>query len=161
MIRRSQLRLILHGALFMVISMTAGTPAFFIATHYAMNEPVRQFFRQSHSIFMVTGIWMIATGAALPLLELTERGIATLVWSLLVSGYTFLVALAVFFAALRIYPPNAKNTQWETLKATPYHLGWIYIGLVVVSGATSFLPGVLIVWGAWKAAKHSPLDAIH
>jgi len=74
--RRSQLRLILHGAIFMVVTMTVGVAQFWVALHYPFGEPVRQALRSWHSILMTTGIWMIATGAGLPLLELTSRGIS-------------------------------------------------------------------------------------
>jgi len=161
MTRRSGLLLFFHGALFLVISMSAGTPAFFIATHQLLNDPIRQYFRQSHAIFIATGIWMIATGAALPLLQLTERGISTLAWSLVISGYTFLVALAVLFVGFQLYPPSANQKQWDSLMATPYHLGWLYVGLVVLSGITSFFPALLIVWGTYKATRYSMLDMIH
>lgn len=161
MSRRSQLRLIFHGALFMVISMTVEMPGLLIAFHHALNDPVRQYLRQAHVIVVATGIWMIATGAALPLLELTEKWIATLVWSLVVSGYTFLISLAVLFIGFRYDPPDPAKNQWDQTMAIPFPLGWINIGLIGLSGLTSLIPGVLIVWGAWKAMRHSPVDQIH
>jgi len=162
MIRRSQLRLIYHGSLFMVFSMTAGIPGLYIAVNHGMDEPIRQVLRQSHAIFMATGIWMIATAAALPLLEHTERSISIIVWSLVISGYTFIAALAVLFVGFLLNPLAAqKLIQKDQLMALPYHLGWINIGLIGFSGLTSFIPGTFILWGAYKAARHSPLDAIY
>src|ERR1700688_1639335 len=94
--RRSQLRLIFHGAIFMLVTMIVGFFEFFLLSlPHAFDEPVRQSLRQWHAILMTTGIWMIATGAGLPLLELTSRGISWLVWMLVISGYTFILSLIV------------------------------------------------------------------
>ncbi len=160
MTRRAQQRLVFHGALFMVVAMSAGTPGFYIAIHQEWTQYLRQYFRQAHSILISTGIWMIATGAALPSLELTERGIAALVWSLIVSGYTFLVALGVLGLAFLLKRPTLPK-QWDQLMATPYHLGWVYVTLISLSGAASFLAGAATVFGTYKALHRSPLDAIH
>ena len=162
MARHNQMRLVLHGGLFMVISMVAaGIPGFVAATHHLINDPIRQFFRQSHSIFMATGIWMIATAPVLSWLGLTARGIASLVWSLVISGYTFLVALIVLFIGFQLHAPSANEEQWKTLMAMPGHLGWIYIWLVALSGSASLVAGALIVRGAYKAAQKPLSDFVH
>jgi hypothetical protein len=160
MTRPSQLRLIFHGSLFMLFTMTLGVPELYIAFNWHMDEPVRQALRQSHAIFMTTGIWMIATAAVLPLLEHTDRSFSIIVWSLVLSGYTFIAALAVLFVGFAFKPPVPGQTQWEQLVALPYHLGYLNGGLVGLSGITSLIPGLFIFWGAYKAARHSPLDAI-
>ena len=156
MIRRSQIRLIFHGGMFILISTTlAAYPGLPRAFFHFMNDPVRQYLRQAHAILLVTGVFMLATSMALPLLELTSRGISWLVWSFVISGYTFAAALVVLFAGFTHHPPDPNLTQWCQTMAIPFPLNWINIALVGVSGATSFLPGVLIVLGAYKASQHS------
>ena len=59
MIRRSQIRLIFHGGVFIVIStMLAAYPGLPKAFHSLLNDSVRQYLRQAHLILMVTGIYM-------------------------------------------------------------------------------------------------------
>ncbi len=160
MTRRRQLSLVLHGAFFMLVAMSAGTPGFYIAIHQELQNHIRVYFRQTHSILIATGIWMIATGGVLPLLKLTDRGISVLAYSLIVSGYTFLVALGVLGIAFILNPPTQANL-WDQLMNAHYYLGYVYIVLISVSGLASIIPGVAIVYGAYKAKRLSPLDAIH
>ena len=164
MSRRSQLRLIFHGAVFILIStMVQAYPGLQVAFFNLMGDPVRQYLRQAHLILVVTGIYMIASSMVLPLLELTSRGISLLVWSFVVSGYTFLGAFVSLFVGfgLQNHPPDPALNQWQQTMAIPFPLNWINIVMVGVSGASSFIPGLLIVWGAYKAMDHSPVDQIH
>jgi len=161
MTRSSQLRLIIHGSFFMLFTMTVGLPELYIAFHFQMDLPIRQILRQSHAIFMATGIWMIATAAVLPLLEHTYRSFSIIVWSLILSGYTFIAALAVLFVGFWLNPAAARlPIQICQLKALPYYLGYLNAALVGLSGITGLIAGLFIFWGAYKAARHSPLDAI-
>jgi hypothetical protein len=158
MTRRNQVRLIFHGAVFIVIStMVEAFPGLLITFHNVMSDPVRQYWRQSHSILMVTGIYMIATSMALPLLELTSRGISWIVWSFVVTGYSFIGASATIFLGLYLHPPDPKCNQWDQTMAIGFPLNWVNIILVGITGAASFLPGLLMVVGAYKASRHSVL----
>jgi len=160
MIRRSQLRLVFHGAIFMVITMLVGGPELKLAFKFHFDEPVRQALRQWHAILMATGIWMIAIGAALPLLELTSRGISWIVWTLVFSGYSFTFSLGVLFAGFLRYPAASSLTiQWCQIKALHY-FGFINFGLIVSNGVTSLIPALLIVWGAYRSMRHLPIDQI-
>jgi uncharacterized membrane protein len=134
----------------------------FAFTHHTDNL-VRLYLRQAHTVLMGTGVWMIATGTALPLLELTARGISWLVWSLVISAYTFLLAVSVFIAGLCYYhlDPNKYPDQIHQLRAMSPYLQWINISFLSVSGVTSLLAGLLIVRGAFMAMRHSPIDDIH
>jgi hypothetical protein len=161
MIRRSQIRLIFHGGVFILIStMLAAYPGLSKAFHSLLNDSVRQYLRQAHLILMVTGIYMLAASMALPLLELTSRGVSWLVWSFVISGYTFFAAFLTLFAGFRCHPPVAGLTQWEQTMGIGFPLNWINIAFVGVSGATSFLPGALIVLGAYRASQHSVLNDV-
>ena len=161
MTRRSQLRLIYHGAIFMVVSMLLETPGLLVAFHRLSDDPLRQTLRQSHAILMATGIFMIATTAALPLLELTARGISWLVWSFVVSGYTFIAALLIILPWFVHHPPDKGLNQWEQAMTLPLHLGWLNVGLIGLSGAASAVPGFLILLGAYKSLQHLPFDDLH
>jgi hypothetical protein len=139
--------------------MVAAYPGLPRAFLHFLNDPIRQYVRQAHAILMATGMFMIATSAALPLLELTDRGISWIVWSFVVSGYTFAGAFVALFAGFRLqhHPPDANLTQWCQTMAIPFPLNWLNIVLVGVSGATSFFPGLLIMIGAYKASQNSVL----
>jgi ABC-type antimicrobial peptide transport system permease subunit len=58
-------------------------------------------------------------------------------------------------------PPTKQAPLWDQLTNAPYYLGYVYIVLVSVSGLLSFIAIVAIVYGAYKAKRLSPLDAIH
>ena len=161
MTRRSQLRLIYHGAIFMVTSMLLETPGLLVAFHRLSEDPLRQTLRQSHAILMATGIFMIASSAILPLLELVARDVSLLVWSFVVSGYTFIAALLIVVPGFLCHPPDKTLNQWEQAMTLPLHLGWLNVGLIGLSGAASAVPGFVILFGAYKSLQHSPLDNLH
>src|SRR5271165_140937 len=102
MARRAALWLILHGSIVMLIGMFIGFPGFAVSRDYPMTSDMRLFFRQSHLIPLATGIWMIAIAGGLPQLTLSDRSASALVWSLVVSAYSFVVAQIVWAIALRI-----------------------------------------------------------
>src|ERR1700676_4856136 len=162
MTRRSQLRLIFHGAVFIVIStIVEAFPGLLITFHNVMSDPVRQYWRQGDSIMMVTGIYMIATSMALPLLQLTSRGISWIVWSFVVTVYSFIGASATIFLGLYLHPPDPPQTQWQQTMAIGFPLNWAKIVLVGITGAASLIPGALILRGAYMAMRYSPLEEIH
>jgi hypothetical protein len=160
--RRSQLRLIFHGAIFMLVTMIVGFFEFFLLSlPHAFDEPVRQSLRQWHAILMTTGIWMIATGAGLPLLELTSRGISWLVWMLVISGYTFILSLIVLGLGFWTHPDAVKEAiQTKQIDALGWY-GWINVGLIIFNGVTSIIPAGIIVRGAVMGMRHTPIDDIH
>jgi len=163
MTRRNQLRLIFHGALVLTLSMLVETPGLWFAFTHHPDNLVRFYLKQAHSVLMVTGIWMIATGMALPLLELTARGVTWLAWSLVLTAYTFAAAVGIFIAELaRLHlPPEQYKDQLDQLHQMPSYVQWINISCLVVTGTTSLIAGVLIIRGAFMAMRHSPIDEIH
>ncbi len=162
MTRRGQLRLYFHGVIFLLVAMLIGGPGLIIAMNNGWLDQVRQFLRQSHLILMLTGIWMIASAAALPLLDLTSRALSILVWSLISSGYTFLVSVAVFglVFALGSVSPVPYPTQWSQLTAAPYHLRFFYMSFLSANGIASLVAALVFVRGARSALKQSLVDAI-
>jgi len=143
--------------------MIVETPGLFYAFGHGTDDLVRFYLRQAHSVLMVTGIWMIATGMALPLLELTERGISWLAWSLIFTAYTFALAVGMFIAELIHHPLNSQDfsTQTSQLEAMPWYVHWPNLFFLAATGATSLIAGLLIVRGAFMAMRHSPIDEIH
>jgi hypothetical protein len=162
MTRRGQLRLYFRGVIFLLVAMLIGGPGLIVAMNYGWLDQVRQFVRQSHLILMLTGIWMIASAAALPLLDLTSRALSILVWSLVVSGYTFLVTVAVFglVFALSSGSQIPYPTQWSQLTAAPYHLRFFYMLFLSANGAASFVAALMFVRGARNALKQTLVDAV-
>lgn len=162
MTRRGQLRLYFHGVLFLIVAMLIGGPGLTVAMNYGWLDQVRQFLRQSHLILMLTGIWLMASAPALPLLDLTSRALSILVWSLVVSGYTFLVSVIVFGLVFVLGPgsPVPYPTQWSQLTAAPYHLRFFYMLFLCVNGVASLAAALTLVQGARKALKQSLVDAV-
>jgi hypothetical protein len=162
MIRRGQLYLYFHGTLFIVIAMTAAVlPLYFITIHKPFLDVARQFVRSSHLILVVTGVWMVASAGVLPLLNLTQRLVSVIVWTLIASGYTFIVAIILFAIILKMSPDWDGTDQWAMLTAAPYYLGYVYIVILTISGFTSLLPGLLMVGGTYKALKQYAQGAVH
>jgi hypothetical protein len=160
--RRGQLYLYFHGSLFILIAMTAAVlPLYIFTIHKDFLDVDRLFVRSSHLILVVTGIWMLASAGMLPLLSLTQRWVSAIVWTLIASGYTFIVAIVLLGVILKMSPDWDGTDQWLMLKAAPYYLGWIYIVILTISGFTSLFPGILMVGGTYKALKQYAQGAVH
>jgi hypothetical protein len=159
MTRRNQIRLIFHGALVLTLSMLVEVPGLWFSFNHHPDNLVRFYLKQAHSVLMVTGIWMIATGMTLPLLELTARGISWVAWSLVYTAYTFALSVGIFIAELaRLHlDPQKYPDQIDQLHQMPRYIQWINLSFLGATGATSLIAGVLIVTGAYKASKHSVL----
>jgi hypothetical protein len=162
MTRRGQLRLYFHGVIFLIVAMLIGGPGLIVAMNNGWLDQVRQFLRQSHLILMLTGIWMIASAAALPLLDLTSRALSILVWSLIVSGYTFLVSVVLFGLVFGLLSgsPAPYPTQWSQLTAAPYHLRFFYMLFLSANGVASLVAALVFVRGARSALKQALVDAV-
>lgn len=152
MARRAALWLILHGAIVMLIGMFVGFPGFAISRHYPMTSDMRLFFRQSHLIPLATGIWMIAIAGGLPQLSLSDRSASALVWSLVVSAYSFVVAQVVWGIALRI---------GSDIKKPPAE--YPYDAALAVTAVGALIGACLILYGAYSALRQSenPVRMVH
>jgi hypothetical protein len=162
MTRRGQLYLYFHGTLFIVIAMVAATaPLFLITLKSDFLDAHRQFVRGSHVILVLTGVWMVASAGMLPLLDLTQRWISAIVWTLVTSGYTFLVAIILLAIILKMSPQGEGKAQWDMLMNARYYLGYVYLGILTISGALSLIPGFLMVGGTYKALRQYAQNAVH
>jgi hypothetical protein len=161
MARRAQLRLFFHGTIFILAAMLIGVPGIYLAVNRGWSDDYRQLLRQSHSILISSGLWLIATGAALPSLFLSDGWISALVWLLVLSGYTFMVAIVVLAVALKLGPPLlASASQLQKLHAAPHQLGWVYLMILGVSALASIVAGIAMIGGARKALRQVSLTEI-
>jgi hypothetical protein len=152
MARRAALWLILYGAIVMLIGMLVGFPGFSVSRDYPMTSDMRLFFRQSHLIPLATGIWMIAIAGVLPQLSLSHRSASALVWSLVVSAYSFVLAQMVWGIALRMGSDIA-------LPPAEYP----YEAALAVTAVGALIGVCLILYGAYSALRQSenPVRMVH
>jgi hypothetical protein len=163
MARRSQLRLFFHGTIFILASMMVGLPGFILAVDKELADYTRQFVRQSHAILMSSGIWLVASGGVLPLLDLTQRSMSQLVWFLIAGGYLFLASIPVLAIALPLKPPppwSVNVAQWDQLKGVPYHLGIVFMALLGISSLSFLFGAIVTLLGAGKALRQSIADSV-
>jgi len=143
MSRRGHLQLILHGAIILLIGMLVGIPGFPSTQKYTLMDEIRLFWRQAHLIPVVTGAWMIASGAALPHLKLTDRGESLLTWSLIVSGYAFPVSLLPWAYALFKLHVDVMKSSFVALYMLP----------LLITGIGALVGDLLIIRGAYTALR--------
>jgi hypothetical protein len=90
MTNRDRLRLVVHGAIVLLVGLLCGLPT----TVEAMHESAR-FWHTAHEALIMMGVWMLAESSVLPGLVLPPREAAALVWSMLAMGYGFMVGLVL------------------------------------------------------------------
>ncbi len=158
MARRGTLRLIFHGTIFLLIGMLVGFPGFHYGPPTSMDDEFRLFFRQSHLIPIATGIWLIASGAALPNLNLKNASASLLVWSLLVSSYFLLLAQAAWFTAMRL---GWTEKACKPILHSP--LAPLYIGALIVVAFGALIGNTVMLLGAYSALRQldRPVGMIH
>jgi hypothetical protein len=117
-----------------------------------MDDEVRLFYRQSHLIPLATGIWMIAIAGGLPQLSLTDRSASALVWSLVISAYSLVLAQAIWGTALLI----GSSVQQPPAQ-------YLYAGALIVTAVGALIGTYLIVSGAYSALRQSenPVRTVH
>lgn len=157
MAKRGALRLVLNGAILMLVGMLVGIPGLAF-TSLSMNDEFRLFYRQTHLIPIAQGAWMIASGAVLPSLALSDVLASTLVWSMIVSGYSLLVAQSAWGAALALGWTISVGSGVQHSPLAPF-----YLGALVATGLTAIAGIILIIIGAFSALRemNSPVRTIH
>ncbi|HYW18937.1 MAG TPA: hypothetical protein VE956_06390 [Nodularia sp. (in: cyanobacteria)] len=86
------IQLTLHGAIVILVGLLAGIP-YGVAINKKQDENVIRAWRVAHSGLSMGGTTMIAVSAVLSNLQLDLIFTSALVWSFVVSGYEFCVAL--------------------------------------------------------------------
>ena len=158
MARRGALRLVLHGAILMLVGMLVGIPAFGFGPPRTMDDEFRLFFRQTHLIPIAQGAWMIASGAVLRELALTDGRASTLVWSLILSAYALLLAQLAWAIALTLGWTEAAHHGVQHSALAP-----LYIGALSVTAVGAIVGIILLMVGALSALRQMghPVRAIH
>ncbi len=140
---RLQRHLLLHGSIVLLVGLLSGA-GFSEAITGAQGEHAERAWRVAHSGLSLGGALLIAFGAALPALVLSERAASFLVWSLVASGYGFVIAL----------PYGAVAGMRGLQLVGPASNLIVFVGNAV--GALGSLVGALLfTWGAWRAVRSS------
>ena len=86
------LHLTLHGGIVLLIGLLSGIP-YGVAINQKTHEDIVRGWRVAHSGLSMGGTTMIAFSAVLSSLELDQLFSSILVWSTVISGYGFCIAL--------------------------------------------------------------------
>jgi hypothetical protein len=86
----SRLRIIVHGAVILLVGLACGIPSVLEAA-----QEHGRMWQAAHSALLMLGVWLLATAAIAPLLVLGERESAGLVWSMIITGYSFAAAVII------------------------------------------------------------------
>jgi hypothetical protein len=136
-------RLVLHGAVIVLAGLLCGYAA-------VMEEVSRsgRAWQAAHAALLLTGVWLMATAAVLPLLELASRERKALLLSLTGGAYSFMAAVLIQAATgVRAISPDVPGVARVAFAAN----------LLAVLG--TILAASLTVVGAWnglRASRHTP-----
>ena len=135
------LQLLFHGAIVVLIGQSLGIPYGSAITQKKEEEVVRGW-RVAHSALSMGGTTMIAIAAAINQFDISTIVLATIVWSLIISGYGFCIALP--YGA---WVGHRGLTSGKTIENKIVYLGNIL-------GAVGSLVGVLaLVFGCLESMK--------
>jgi hypothetical protein len=116
-------RLIFHGAIVLLIGLLSGLPT----VVEAINESGR-FWHTAHEALIMMGIWMLAASSVLSALVLERRQTTALVWSLLVMGYGFSVALVIGGAVgANAFEPGGTPATFTAFVAAVVGIGGAFV----------------------------------
>jgi hypothetical protein len=87
---KDRLRLIFHGAIVLLVGLLSGLPT----AVEAIDESAR-FWHIAHEALIMMGVWMLAASSVRSALVLDTRESSVFVWSFLVMGYGFMIALVM------------------------------------------------------------------
>ena len=86
------LQLLFHGAIVILIGLLSGIP-YGSAINQKKDESTVRAWRVAHSGLTMGGTTMIAMAGAIDLIDINAIALSILVWSSIISGYGFCVAL--------------------------------------------------------------------
>jgi hypothetical protein len=87
---RERPRLILHGAVVLLVGLLCGLPTVVEAS----AESVR-FWHTAHEALIMMGVWMLAASSVLPALVLERHEALGIVWAHIATGYGFMAGLVI------------------------------------------------------------------
>ena len=135
----AQRRLVLHGAIILLAGLLCG--------YAAVVEEVGgsgRTWTAAHSALLMLGVWLIATAAVLPLLELPRREREALLLSLTGGAYGFTAAVLIQASTgVRAISPDVTGISLVAFAAN----------LLAVLG--TILAASLTIMGAWNALRAS------
>jgi hypothetical protein len=140
----AQRRLVLHGAIILLVGLLCGYPSI-------VEEVSRsgRTWTAAHSALLMLGVWLIASAAVLPLLELPRREGNALLLSLTGGAYSFTTAVVVQAATgVRAISPDVSGISLVAFAAN----------LLAVLG--TILAASLTVLGAWNALRASRREPV-
>lgn len=139
----AQRRLVLHGAIILLVGLLCGYAA--VAEEASRSGRAWQ---AAHSALLLTGVWLIATAAVLPLLELPPRERRALLLSLTGGAHSFMTAVVIqAVTGVRAISPDVTGISRVAFAAN----------LLAVLG--TILAASLTIMGAWNALRASQREA--
>ena len=134
-----QRRLVLHGAIILLVGLLCGLPS---VVEEASGSG--RAWQAAHAALLMLGVWLIATAAVLPLLELARREREALLLTLTGGAYSFMTAVVIQAATgVRAVSPDVGGISLVAFAAN----------LLAVLG--TILAASLTVMGAWNALRTS------
>jgi len=134
-----QRRLVLHGAIILLTGLLSGYAAVFEEVSRAGRT-----WQAAHAALLLTGVWLIATAAILPLLELPPRERKALLLSLTGGAYSFVTAVLVqAVTGVRAITPDVSGISLVAFAAN----------LLAVLG--TIVAASLTILGAWNGLRPS------
>jgi len=132
-----QRRLVLHGAIILLIGLLCGYAAVFDEVSRSGRT-----WQAAHSALLLTGVWLIATAAVLPLLELPRREWKAFLLSLTGGAYSFMTAVLIqAITGVRAISPDVAGIGLVAFAAN----------LLAVLG--TIMAASLTILGAWNALR--------
>ena len=133
----AQRRLVLHGAIILLVGLLCGYAAVVEEAGGAGRT-----WTAAHSALLMLGVWLMASAAVLPLLELPRREREALLLSLTGGAYGFMAAVVIQAATgVRAISPDVQGISLVAFAAN----------LLAVLG--TILAASLTVLGAWNALR--------
>jgi hypothetical protein len=129
--------LLFNGSLVTLAGLLLGFPL-----RYAIvkkKEEIVNAWRVAHSVLVMDGLMMIIVGLTIPHLILDRLAIWVLVWSLVASGYGFVVAFTL--------------GAWKGLRgltAKPFGLNTLLFAAHIIGALGSLIGVVILIYGFFK-----------
>lgn len=131
-----RLRLIVHGAIVLLVGLLSGLP-----TVIEASSESGRYWHTAHEALIMIGIWMLASSSLFPVLVLERREARGLLWAHLLMGYGFMTALliggAIGFTAFQ--PGGTPITFTAFIAATVGILGAVMASALTLMGARAAL----------------------
>lgn len=136
-----QMQILVHGGIVLFVGLLCGIP-FGTAVAKASDDEAVRAWRVAHSGGVTVGLMLIAVGAVLHRLLLGDRAISVLVWSLVVSAYSFTFGMVL-----------AAMGGVRGLRATGPALNWVVFAAYMVGSLGALLGVALVIFGAYAALR--------